>query len=137
MLPVRAVSDHRIEDGEELPSESNERELGRFSSSNETYVEGLQHGVETSAVHGGQVERGARSVSMTLFEYLAIAFSLVFSFSGMRLVEGLPHASTAPALLGSLEFRMFPAARDRIGLLALLVRFELWNGTFQPSCSSW
>ena len=29
---------------------------------------------------------------MTLFEYLAIAFSLVFSFSGMRLVGGLPHA---------------------------------------------
>jgi len=29
---------------------------------------------------------------MTLFEYLAIAFSLVFSFSGMRLVAGLPHA---------------------------------------------
>ena len=28
---------------------------------------------------------------MTLFEYLAIAFSLVFSFSGMRLVAGLPH----------------------------------------------
>ena len=29
---------------------------------------------------------------MTLFEYLAIAFSLTFSFSGMRLVGGLPHA---------------------------------------------
>ena len=29
---------------------------------------------------------------MTLFEYLAIVFSLVFSFSGMRLVGGLPHA---------------------------------------------
>ena len=29
---------------------------------------------------------------MTLFEYLAIAFSLLFSFSGMRLVGGLPHA---------------------------------------------
>jgi hypothetical protein len=29
---------------------------------------------------------------MTLFEYLAIAFSLVFSFAGMRLVGGLPHA---------------------------------------------
>ncbi|MCR9095903.1 MAG: hypothetical protein NXI30_16905 [bacterium] len=29
---------------------------------------------------------------MTLFEYLAIAFSLVFSFSAMRLVGGLPHA---------------------------------------------
>ncbi len=29
---------------------------------------------------------------MTLFEYLAIAFSLVFSFSGMRLVAGLPYA---------------------------------------------
>ncbi len=29
---------------------------------------------------------------MTLFEYLAIAFSLVFSFSGMRLVGGLLHA---------------------------------------------
>jgi hypothetical protein len=29
---------------------------------------------------------------VTLFEYLAIAFSLVFSFSAMRLVGGLPHA---------------------------------------------
>ena len=29
---------------------------------------------------------------MTLFEYLAIAFSLVFSFCGARLVSGLPHA---------------------------------------------
>jgi hypothetical protein len=29
---------------------------------------------------------------MTLFEYLAIAFSLVFSFAAMRLVGGLPHA---------------------------------------------
>lgn len=27
---------------------------------------------------------------MTLFEYLAIAFSLVLSFSGMRLISGLP-----------------------------------------------
>ena len=29
---------------------------------------------------------------MTQFEYLAIAFSLVLSFSGLRLVGGLPHA---------------------------------------------
>ena len=29
---------------------------------------------------------------MTLFEYLAIAFSLVFSFSAVRLVSGLPYA---------------------------------------------
>ncbi len=29
---------------------------------------------------------------MTLFEYLAIAFSLVLSFSAMRLVAGLPYA---------------------------------------------
>ena len=29
---------------------------------------------------------------MTLFEYLAIAFSLLFSFSAMRLISGLPHA---------------------------------------------
>jgi len=29
---------------------------------------------------------------MTLFEYLAIAFSLVFSFSAMRLLSGLPYA---------------------------------------------
>ena len=29
---------------------------------------------------------------MSLFEYLAIAFSLVFSFSAMRLVSGLSHA---------------------------------------------
>ena len=29
---------------------------------------------------------------MTLFEYVAIAFSLVFGFSAMRLVGGLPHA---------------------------------------------
>ncbi len=29
---------------------------------------------------------------MILFEYLAIAYSLVFSFSAMRLVGGLPHA---------------------------------------------
>lgn len=29
---------------------------------------------------------------MTLFEYLAIAFSLIFSFSAMRLVGGIPHA---------------------------------------------
>lgn len=29
---------------------------------------------------------------MTLFEYLAIAFSLVFSFAAMRLIGGLPHA---------------------------------------------
>ncbi len=29
---------------------------------------------------------------MSLFEYLAIAFSLVFSFSALRLVSGLPHA---------------------------------------------
>ena len=32
---------------------------------------------------------------MTLFEYLAIAFSLVFSFSAMRLVAGLPYAAQA------------------------------------------
>jgi hypothetical protein len=32
---------------------------------------------------------------MTLFEYLAIAFSLVFSFSVLRLVGGLPHAVQA------------------------------------------
>ena len=32
---------------------------------------------------------------MTLFEYLAIAFSLVFSSSAMRLVGGLPHAFDA------------------------------------------
>jgi hypothetical protein len=32
---------------------------------------------------------------MTLFEYLAIAFSLVFSFSAMRLIGGLPHALAA------------------------------------------
>ena len=30
---------------------------------------------------------------MTLFEYLAIAFSLVLSLAGMRLIAGLPHAS--------------------------------------------
>jgi len=30
---------------------------------------------------------------MTLFEYLAIAFSLVFSFTVLRLVGGLPHAT--------------------------------------------
>ena len=30
---------------------------------------------------------------MTLFEYLAIAFSLVLSFSAMRLVAGLPYAT--------------------------------------------
>ena len=29
---------------------------------------------------------------MSLFEYVAIAFSLVFSFTAMRLVSGLPHA---------------------------------------------
>ena len=29
---------------------------------------------------------------MSLFEYLAIAFSLLFSFSAMRLVGGLPHS---------------------------------------------
>ncbi len=29
---------------------------------------------------------------MTLFEYLAISFSLVFSFCGARLISGLPHA---------------------------------------------
>lgn len=32
---------------------------------------------------------------MTLFEYLAIAFSLVFSSAAMRLVGGLPHAFDA------------------------------------------
>jgi len=30
---------------------------------------------------------------MTLFEYLAIAFSLIFSASAMRLIGGLPHAT--------------------------------------------
>ena len=30
---------------------------------------------------------------MTLFEYLAIAFSLVLSLAGMRLIAGLPHAA--------------------------------------------
>ena len=30
---------------------------------------------------------------MTLFEYLAIAFSLVLSFTAMRLLAGLPHAA--------------------------------------------
>jgi hypothetical protein len=29
---------------------------------------------------------------LSLFEYLAIAFSLVFSFSAMRLIAGFPHA---------------------------------------------
>ena len=29
---------------------------------------------------------------MTLFEYLAVSFSLVFSFSAMRLMSGLPYA---------------------------------------------
>ena len=32
---------------------------------------------------------------MTLFEYLAIAYSLVFSFAALRLVAGLPHAIDA------------------------------------------
>ena len=32
---------------------------------------------------------------MTLFEYLAIAFSIVFSMSAMRLASGLPHAAQA------------------------------------------
>ena len=32
---------------------------------------------------------------MSLFEYLAIAFSIIFSFSAMRLVSGLPHALRA------------------------------------------
>lgn len=32
---------------------------------------------------------------MTLFEYLAIAFSLVLSFAAMRLIGGLPHAFAA------------------------------------------
>jgi hypothetical protein len=32
---------------------------------------------------------------VTLFEYLAIAFSLVFSFAALRLVAGLPHAIAA------------------------------------------
>ena len=32
---------------------------------------------------------------MTLFEYLAIAFSLVLSFAAMRLVAGLPYAVQA------------------------------------------
>ena len=30
---------------------------------------------------------------MTLFEYLAIAYSLVLSFAAMRLLEGLPHTA--------------------------------------------
>ncbi len=33
---------------------------------------------------------------MTLFEYLAIAFSLVFSYSGLRLIGGLPSATRSP-----------------------------------------
>ena len=32
---------------------------------------------------------------MTLFEYLAIAFSLVVSFTALRLLAGLPHAAQA------------------------------------------
>jgi hypothetical protein len=32
-------------------------------------------------------------IHMTLFEYLAIAYSLVLSFAAMRLLEGLPHAA--------------------------------------------
>ena len=32
---------------------------------------------------------------MTLFEYLAIAYSLVFSFAALRLVAGFPHAIDA------------------------------------------
>jgi hypothetical protein len=35
---------------------------------------------------------GRAEVRLTLFEYLAIAFSLVFSFAAMRLVGGLPYA---------------------------------------------
>lgn len=35
---------------------------------------------------------GAFVDSMTLFEYVVIAFSLVFSFAGLRLVGGLPYA---------------------------------------------
>jgi hypothetical protein len=41
---------------------------------------------------GAQTLGGVSDRLMILFEYLAIAFSLVFSFSGMRLVSGLPHA---------------------------------------------
>jgi len=52
---------------------------------------------------------------MTLFEYLAIAYSLVLSFSAMRLIEGLPKAAD-------------PRQRDWTHLV-LVCSVLLWSAT--------
>jgi NO-binding membrane sensor protein with MHYT domain len=56
---------------------------------------------------------------MTLFEYLTIAFSLIFSFSAMRLLSGLPYA-------------IRPEARYWVHLAFILIHlggtaFNFWN----------
>lgn len=86
---------------------------------------------------------------MTLFEYLAIAFSLVFSFSAMRLLSGLPYAIRPGArywvhlsfvlihLLGtSLSFWIFWAYRDADWTLAkFLLVLASPGAVFFISCS--
>jgi hypothetical protein len=46
-------------------------------------------GATGSTADSGGERKGER---VSIFEYLAIAYSLVFSFAAMRLVAGLPHA---------------------------------------------
>lgn len=55
---------------------------------------------------------------MTLFEYLAIAFSLVLSFAAMRLVGGLPYALE--------RTRRYPVHLGVLGLLLFSIPIVFW-----------
>ena len=59
---------------------------------------------------------------MTLFEYLAIAFSLVLSFSAMRLVAGLPHAAQP-----DLRYWVHLVFVSSLLLVTALAFWNLWN----------
>jgi hypothetical protein len=86
---------------------------------------------------------------MTLFAYVAIAFSLVFSFSAMRLLSGLPYAIRPSSrywvhlsfvlihLLGtSLSFWIFWALRDADWTLPkFLLALASPGAVFFISCS--
>ena len=55
---------------------------------------------------------------MTLFEYLAIAYSLVFSFAALRLVAGLPHALDA--------HRRYPVHVTHVCILIFAIAAVFW-----------
>ena len=58
---------------------------------------------------------------MTIFEYLAIAYSLIFSLAAVRLVAGLPHALDRTHIRGARRPRWTSALCHRGPLLVSMV----------------